>query len=82
MPVNPKGQYTRIISRFDQFPYQVQAFREERWCVISCHSSAPAAQRGLRQIQKCRPTEPDHFRIVSQSDPDNYIWADPSNKPN
>lgn len=82
MPSNPLGQYTRIISRFDQFPFQVQAFRAGKWCVISCHASEAAAIRGLKQIRKCRPNEPDTFRIVPQSAVDDYIWADTKNKPN
>lgn len=81
MPKSPIGQYTRVISRFDQFPFQVQALRQEKWCVISCHATEKAANRGLHQIRKCRPGEPDLFRIVPQTDTDAYIWADTKNKP-
>ncbi|MEL0119153.1 MAG: hypothetical protein VXB01_09450 [Opitutae bacterium] len=81
MPKSPIGQYTRVISRFDQFPFQVQALRQEKWCVISCHATEKAANRGLHQIRKCRPGEPDLFRIVHQSAKDDYVWADNKNKP-
>ena len=81
MPINMAGYYNRVISRFDQFPFQVQAHRQGKWCVISCHSTEKAATRGLHQIRKCRPGEPHLFRIVSQSAPDDYIWADIKNKP-
>lgn len=82
MPINKNGYYTRVISRFDQFPFQVQAYRQGQWCVISCHSTEKAAARGLHQIRKCRPGEPELFRIIPKSDTDQYIWADPKNKPN
>jgi len=82
MPINMAGYYHRAISRFDQFPFQVQALRAGKWCVISCHSSEKAATKGLHQIRKCRPGHPELFRIVPQSDRDQYIWADTKNKPN
>ena len=41
------GYYHRAVSRFDQFPFQVQALREGKWCVISCHQQKNAL--GLQQ---------------------------------
>lgn len=81
MPINMNGYYHRAISRFDQFPFQVQALRAGKWCVISCHSTEKAATRGLHQIRKCRPGHSTLFRIVPKTDVDAYIWADDKNKP-
>lgn len=82
MPINMTGYYHRAYSRFDQFPFQVQALRAGKWCVISCHSSEKLATKGLNSIRKCSPGNPELFRIVPQSDTDQFIWADTKNKPN
>lgn len=81
MTADTSRTYPRVISRFDQFPFQVQALREGQWRVISCHSTEKAAVKGLRQIRKCRPNDPGSFRIVPKTDVDAYIWADIKNKP-
>ena len=81
MTADTTRAYPRVISRFDQFPFQVQALREGQWRVISCHSTEKAAVKGLRQIRKCRPNDPGAFRIVPKTDVDAYIWADDKNKP-
>ena len=65
--------------RFDQFPFQVQAYRAGCWNVISCHMSAAAGQRGLAKIRKCQPAFPHLYRMVHCTD-DDYIWIDPANK--
>ena len=65
--------------RFDQFPFQVQAYHEGQWSVISCHMSATAGQRGLARIRKCQPAFPHLYRMVHCTD-DEYIWVDPANK--
>lgn len=82
MPINMTGYYHRAYSRFDQFPFQVQALRAGKWCVISCHSSEKLATKGLNSIRKCSPGNPELFRIVPQSNTDQFIWADAKNKPN
>ena len=82
MPINMDGYYHRAVSRFDQFPYQVQALREGKWCVISCHTTEKLAARGLQTIRKCRPGDSESFRVVTQSDTDQYIWSKPKNQPN
>ena len=43
-------------NRYDSFPWQVQAYRAGRWCVISCHVSEARADKGLAQIRKCTPS--------------------------
>ena len=82
MPINMDGYYHRAVSRFDQFPFQVQALREGKWCVISCHTTEKLAARGLQTIRKCRPGDPESFRLVPKTDVDAYIWADNKHKPN
>ena len=65
--------------RYDSFPFQVQAWRENRWNVVSSHMTAATAQKGLAQIRKCQPGSPHLYRQVHCTS-DNYIWVDPSNK--
>jgi hypothetical protein len=73
------NHYTRQIQRFDQFPFQVQAYRNDCWNVISSHMTAPAGQRGLARIRKCQPGMPHLYRMVHCTS-DDYIWVDPANK--
>lgn len=74
-----KDTYMRQKRRFDQFPFQVQAWRDGCWNVVSCHMTAATAQKGLAQIRKCQPGSPHLYRQVHCTSND-YIWVDPSNK--
>ena len=65
--------------RYDSFPFQVQAWREGHWNVVSSHTTAATAQKGLAQIRKCQPGSPHLYRQVHCTS-DDYIWADPSDK--
>lgn len=66
-------------NRYDSFPWQVQAYRAGRWCVISCHISEARADKGLAQIRKCTPSSPNLYRKVF-CESDDFIWDNPANR--
>ena len=71
--------YTQHKSRYDLFPWQVQAYRQGTWHVISRHLSEARAVKGLAQIRKCQPDLPHLYRKVF-CEADEFIWDMPPAK--